>query len=346
MEGKYLNAIWKELNWLNLLILFEFIFPTFLGIISRYGSEEIMMQSFTSAPTPMIYSTEFISSTLFVDLIGNLMGCFLFGILAGIKSKVSKNANHTHWITIFSTGYCGSYTTFSSWMLYASLLLFSGERKYRGAAIIDSFLTCLLAFAACLMTTTIGVHLAMCFLYITFYYLLQWFSDDVQQFSDREEKFHFVSIPHLLLLTFCLLGIIGSLVFIFVMEEELDIWWIVTAAFLGVAGTWIRWIFSKLNGRFGIKWFPVGTFIVNVIGSWVLAFMWLGMDKGWWGIIVFDGFRLGFCGCLTTVSTFCGEVRALVDPVQGHLWRAYVYSVATFAVSIGGMAVIFAFYKV
>jgi len=90
-----------------------------------------------------------------------------------------------------------------------------------------------------------------------------------------------------------------------------------------------------LNGR--ILTFPIGTFVVNVVGTAVLGMSWdlqhvpLG---GMVGCQVLQGVEDGFCGCLTTVSTWVGELGTLR---RSH---AYRYGAVSVLVSLCLMLVI------
>ncbi|KAK4241897.1 CrcB-like protein-domain-containing protein [Achaetomium macrosporum] len=93
----------------------------------------------------------------------------------------------------------------------------------------------------------------------------------------------------------------------------------------------------KLNGR--VAAFPVGTFVVNLAGAGVLAMAWdlahsgAAGGGGLVGCQVLAGVQDGFCGCLTTVSTWVGELAAL------RRRHAYVYGSASV---LGGLAVVVA----
>ncbi|KAK3333327.1 CrcB-like protein-domain-containing protein [Cercophora scortea] len=86
----------------------------------------------------------------------------------------------------------------------------------------------------------------------------------------------------------------------------------------------------RLNGR--IASFPLGTFAVNVAGSAVLAVLWDLQHLPAGGVIgcqVLQGLQDGFCGCLTTVSTWVAELAAL------RRRHAYVYGGASVGVAFG-----------
>ncbi|KAK4044674.1 tRNA synthetases class I (M)-domain-containing protein [Parachaetomium inaequale] len=92
-----------------------------------------------------------------------------------------------------------------------------------------------------------------------------------------------------------------------------------------------------LNGK--VAGFPVGTFVVNVAGTGVLALAWDLAHSGAAGggavvgCQVLAGVQDGFCGCLTTVSTWVSELAAL------RRRHAYVYGGASV---LGGLAVVVA----
>ena len=73
----------------------------------------------------------------------------------------------------------------------------------------------------------------------------------------------------------------------------------------------------KLNGI--VKWFPVGTFAVNMFGVAVLSMCYdlqhvplqVTIGGGHLGCQVLQGVQDGFCGCLTTVSTWILEMKSL-----------------------------------
>lgn len=85
--------------------------------------------------------------------------------------------------------------------------------------------------------------------------------------------------------------------------------------------------------------FPLGTFCVNIFGTAVLGMSWdlqrvridgMGvMGGGRVGCQVLQGIMDGFCGCLTTVSTWVLELNGL-----RRGW-AYVYGATSVAVGVG-----------
>ncbi|OBT56865.1 hypothetical protein VE04_02993 [Pseudogymnoascus sp. 24MN13] len=99
----------------------------------------------------------------------------------------------------------------------------------------------------------------------------------------------------------------------------------------------------KLNGL--KPSFPVGTFVVNIFGTIILGMAWdlqhaplgsLGgrIGGGLVGCQVLQGVMDGFCGCLTTVSTWVLELTSL------RRKHAYTYGVASVGVALAFMTII------
>lgn len=71
--------------------------------------------------------------------------------------------------------------------------------------------------------------------------------------------------------------------------------------------------------------FPVGTLVVNLLGSLVLGFLVrFGTGSSVFTPEVRAGLTIGFCGGFTTMSTFSYETVALLN--DGQLWRAGLYA--------------------
>ncbi|WP_253610935.1 fluoride efflux transporter CrcB [Bifidobacterium pseudolongum] len=93
------------------------------------------------------------------------------------------------------------------------------------------------------------------------------------------------------------------------------------------AGGVVRaWTSSKLNRT---DWrIPYGTLIVNLAGSFILGMMVGLMMHGVVSPNVKALVVTGFCGGLTTFSTFISEVVALFDDGRGmHAWAYWIGSV-------------------
>lgn len=89
--------------------------------------------------------------------------------------------------------------------------------------------------------------------------------------------------------------------------------WIYVAAG-GVAGTLARFWLGGAIQRFAPGHFPLGTFAVNVIGSFLLGFL-MKLALGSQAVSV-EGraaLGIGFCGAFTTFSTLAYETVTLIE---------------------------------
>ena len=93
-----------------------------------------------------------------------------------------------------------------------------------------------------------------------------------------------------------------------------------------VFGTWTRHLLGVLlNLRF--THFPLGTFLSNMLATAIIGGMYAvrcaypGLDYTRMAIV--QGIVDGFCGCLSTVSTYAAEVRAMKG------WHVWVYVFAS-----------------
>ncbi|CVL04527.1 related to chromosome condensation protein (CrcB) [Fusarium mangiferae] len=85
------------------------------------------------------------------------------------------------------------------------------------------------------------------------------------------------------------------------------------ALIFGPLGCLLRFYLSLyLNGK--MKTFPLGTFTANVFGTVILGMSWDLAHVPVGGVIgcqVLEGMEDGFCGCLTTISTWVAELSTL-----------------------------------
>ena len=95
-------------------------------------------------------------------------------------------------------------------------------------------------------------------------------------------------------------------------------------------GTWLRFYLSRINTMERFAEFPMGTFSANMFGTAVIAgctaLQYTG--PGFASLLhceILQGFDDGFCGCLTTVSTFVAEVRKLPQR------SSYFYAISSWA---------------
>lgn len=110
---------------------------SFLGGIARYGVQLYFQRSFPSS---------FPLGTLVV----NVAGCFIIGIIYALSVK--ENLLSPQWRIFLATGFCGGFTTFSTFA-YENIFLLS-EREYLSTALyigLSVLLGLLAAYAGALL---------------------------------------------------------------------------------------------------------------------------------------------------------------------------------------------------
>jgi len=94
----------------------------------------------------------------------------------------------------------------------------------------------------------------------------------------------------------------------------------------GATGSVSRYLVSVWLTRTGGA-FPLGTFAVNIAGSFLIAFFARIFSTADSSAVVRAALTIGFCGGFTTFSTFSAEFVTLVQ--EGRTGRAVLYAVAS-----------------
>ena len=249
----------------------------------------------------------------FGSLWAQIVGC----IIMGLAVIYVENMNRYYWkrylYIAVTTGLCGSLTTFSTWNkeatvtalhLNTSSLMMLESNDY-ATQIISYFTVIVLGFGMSLAAYTFGNNISMT--------VAQWFgTPSVGNISIHIGK----------TICWCVFLIIGylllTIILVFVCKYT-DQYHILFSTLFGCAGTYIRWLLGKLdNITARLRQFPLGTFMANMIGSIVLAgisivkvYVQLNIDVNNIVIDIITGITTGFCGSLTTVSTFVHQLHSL-----------------------------------
>jgi len=87
-------------------------------------------------------------------------------------------------------------------------------------------------------------------------------------------------------------------------------------------GAVCRYLTGKIVSRFVYWEFPIGTFFVNVLGSFILGFLFSeGVNNQHFMIL-----GIGFCGGLSTFSTLNMELLILLESKKYKLFLQYLTS--------------------
>jgi CrcB protein len=115
------------------------------------------------------------------------------------------------------------------------------------------------------------------------------------------------------------------------------------ALVLGPAGALLRYLLSRLlNPQH--PWFPIGTFTANVLATAIVAIAFLierisPARRTAPACATLHGVTDGFCGALSTISTFVVEIRSLDRK------NAWIYLVASWVTGIVLVILLFGLYK-
>ncbi len=258
---------------------------------------------------------------LFHSLYPEIVGTAIMGFVGSHKNLLEDN--HKAVYQAIATGLCGSITTFSSWNLEATNVLLQIDiYPIDNVARVIAWLTIILiGFGMPVAALYFGKHLAR---------LSPWNDHklppaDTNTATKKVEGVVFVIVW----LVFTVVGIVVPYV-----VNRYDLLFSIV---LSALGTYIRWQLSPLNKAF--KHFRLGTFIVNIFGSWVLAAVavsirHLGTNEQDVAHQFLIGLGTGFCGCLTTVSTFAVELTIL------PLKDTYTYALCSIFLAQVGLIVV------
>ncbi|GBG34907.1 Fluoride export protein 1 [Hondaea fermentalgiana] len=232
-----------------------------------------------------------------------------------------SNFKHLIWTPLFvgvGTGFCGSLTTFSSWEEATAVLVGPTTLELsRGQRAFVWFETQLTGIGVILMGYDFGRHLSDAL------YLVS------PKSSENAKSSNGPCVPRMLyeaasVLGAVLLGLLIALLTGFIRTKTLF------ALCWGPFGAWLRYALGRLlNSKFAN--FPLGTFLANVFASALLAMAYiLGLAVVSADTVqceVLNGFMTGFCGSLSTVSTFISELKKLKRR------DAYVYGFGSMIIS-------------
>ncbi|KAJ2804002.1 hypothetical protein H4R20_002676 [Coemansia guatemalensis] len=277
-----------------------------------------------------------------------MVGCFIMGIATRTKGVLMRYSPALN--LGVTTGLCGSITTFSSWQLLVFTQFFNTDRHSHtrfknflgGMSVLASTLACSMGalclgqMIGCEVRLLYGVHLRRTKpepdpLFRIDTTLLGGRPSSTRRGWIGWDEWRKVDLA---LGIVCIVAIAASVIVIALARSTRGV---SIALLFGCVGTLLRWRLASLNRtskrvermlpRFMAD-LPLGTFVANVIGSAVLAIIHV-LQTG--AVIrpstascyVLTAVADGFCGCLTTVSTFAAELSVLESR------RSMVYAIVS-----------------
>ena len=361
------SRIATELYTISYLVLFSI-----LGTLARLGLQALTLYPGAPVQTGLLWAN--VGGSLIMGFLSEDRKLFMEGWgkrkerdldntdgssrgqrLKRTHSSIQKHGAVKKTIPLYiglATGFCGSFTSFSSFMRDAFYALANAlpvpinhpssapisetinVQRNPGYSFMATLAILIITVGLCLGALQAGAHLALG---------LEPYTPSIPFLFARK----IVDRTIVFLAWGCWLGAIFMAIFppdrsggpVAVHPSDGQEMWRSKALFALVfapLGCLLRFYVSlRLNGK--IKAFPLGTFAVNIVGS-ALQAMFIDLQRapvgGLVGCQVLQGLEDGFCGCLTTVSTWVGELKGL------RIRHAYFYGGMSIAVGLSCMIVI------
>jgi len=269
---------------------------SWIGVLVRIGFSQGFEETHLGANVPGPINSDFYS---------NIVGSAIMGLAISQRERFADRGGSL--FVGLTTGLCGSITTFSSLSQQASLSLIS----HQGTNFV---LMLLVGFVVPYWSLIVFFHSGSSLFPIVRPPVLEEVppqqtpqGNTHQENQDpQRHNLHIIILPVLFSLTVGIFAMLAVLTALFRTS------FIPLSCLLAPFGTLSRWILSKHNVRF--PRFPVFTFIVNILGSVLLAVFYLlrgRVSVNGLSFVGLSALMTGFCGCLTTVSTFVNESRQL-----------------------------------
>ncbi|KAK9459337.1 CrcB-like protein-domain-containing protein [Lipomyces oligophaga] len=285
------------LNWLIVFSIF--------GVLARLGLNAL--EDYPGTPSTSLVWVQFV-------------GCVIMGFLSEIKDLFILPNDRGTSLGIFiglTTGFCGSFTTFSSWMKECFLLManYPYESRPRGYSVLGLLDGVLVTLGLSLFGLRFGAHVGLFFRHTCPQFV--WWT----QYKSSESLVFYTRLASVVLGFGVWLGAVLMAIFIAKWRGN-----VLFALVFGPLGTLLRWYLSRIMNPL-CKSFPLGTFTANIFATVVIGCLSIAqMHTN--GVLVscqvINGLENGFCGCLSTVSTFVLELSTLKP---GHAWTYGLVSI-------------------
>ncbi|KAL9225142.1 hypothetical protein vseg_001098 [Gypsophila vaccaria] len=293
-------------------------FFSILGVLSGHLLENLFGPSAAAVTS--------YNGILYLGLPANMVGSFLMGWLGVVfKGDISRVSDQ---LAIgLTSGYLGSLTAFSGWILQMVDLSAHGHWVYAMIGLVIRLFLSSYSF-------DFGIETANGFKYI---FKKSCSRSNASRSKRNNVKRHVIVIVVLILMWGGLWAAFGILVKkdFYKTGSRAQLWLACFCSPFGVCG---RWWLASLNGHGlaksgSLRWIPFGTLVANVSAVCImagLATLKKAVDTRECDMVA-SAIQFGFVGCLSTVPAFIAEFNAMRQ--SSKPWRAYAYAMITIGLS-------------
>ncbi|KAI8071018.1 CrcB-like protein-domain-containing protein [Gongronella butleri] len=336
----------------KLIITFMIIPFAIAGVLIRVALQRL--QTYAGAP-------------VFALVYAQWVGCFIMGMATVYKNDLFFLYHPVH--VGVATGLCGSITTFSSWQwgIFGAFANIAGDAHPMGKNVLAAISELLVTLAMSLNGYRTGRHAAFALQRLRNKHRayrrsrqrppLHKSGENEENDGENENstpvtaehgidiQYDAPPVPKMVSLGFSLkqitlfdqaivlFGIVSWVAVVIAAavspyQRDLSL-----ACVFAPVGALLRWRLSFYNGS--AFYFPAGTLAANLFGTLILAIIYLlrySVQMSTLSCLVLTGLADGFCGCLTTISTFVVELTILPHR------QAYAYGTLSVVV---GQAIMF-----